>query len=279
MAAEKARSKGTPEVFEPAPEPVPVPVFTPAPESGPVNPAVAVSRPWDSGDGVKLGFVIAPSLIYGKIDATDNSNGAKGNVPSDPAFGCDLKFVQAWSNDLTSELIVQLNDIKYNTNSGRVFNDNGGFMFNVGAGVGWRPFGGEFSNRLKLKADILFGDEFYFRAPTVTSLAIDNARTVKGDLTVDFDITTYKYAALGIGAGGRFIAPATIDVSGAAYDTKTGYGYFGLLYVRQHLRHVTFEESFTYVNLYKDTDLFNQTQAFVSLKVGATFLFGGISFK
>lgn len=221
----------------------------------------------------KIGISVSPFLSYSRIDATDVSNGAKGGVLSDPGFGTEFKFMQIWSDYFTGEMIARIENVSYKTNSGRTFDRHGGRMLNFGAGAGFRPF--KKLKRLELKGRAFYGDEFYFRAPSTTSLAIDNTKALKGDVALNFDIVTSKYASAGIGAGGRVIFPSYVDVSGVAgYNTKTGYGYFGSFYMKHNFKHVVIEESFTYENLYKDTDLFNQTQMAVYLNVGATLLFG-----
>ncbi len=216
-----------------------------------------------------VGIVIAPFLSYSRIDAEDATNGAKGAVLSKPDFGAEFKITQIWEDYFTSELITQIERKSYSTNSGRTFAEHGGQMLNFGIGMGIRPF-----KRLELKFRAFYGDEFYFRAPSMTSLAIDSTRTLKGDVAIYFDIVTSRYASTGFGGGGRLLKAAYVDAKdGTSYRTKNGYGYFGSFYMRHKFERVIFEESFSYESIKKDSDLFKQTHTAAYIKGSMSLLF------
>lgn len=235
------------------------------PEIKEIEPVPEVRPPEDKP---KIGISVSPFLSYSRIDSTDVATGATGGVLSDAGFGAEFKIMQLWKDHFTSELLVQIENLTYTTNSGRTFGQNGGFMFNFGVGAGFRPF--KKLKRLEIKARALYGDEFYFRAPDTTSLAIDSTKALKGDVALNFDIVNSKYATTGIGAGGRVIAPSYVDPSGAAgYHTKTGYGYFGSFYLKFKFKHIVLDGTITYEGMIKDTDLFEQTQSAVYIGIGA----------
>jgi LysM repeat protein len=218
---------------------------------------------------VLTGFVIAPFLSYSRIDAVDRSNNAKGAILSKADFGAEFKIMQLWGDSFTSEIFIQAERRNYSTRSGRTFTQHGGEMVNFGAGLGFRPF-----RRLEVKLRAMYGDEFYFRAPSLTSLAIDDTKTLKGDIALYFDIMTARYASTGLGGGARIIRSGYIDgTGGVSYNAKLGYGYFGTFYMRHKFSHIILEESFTYEELIKNTDLFDQKHMAAYMKVGLYLLF------
>ena len=218
---------------------------------------------------VLIGIAAMPFLSYSRIDAVDVSNGTKGSVLSRADYGADFKIMQLWGNYFTSEMFLQAERRTYISNSGRTFNQRGGDMLNFGVGMGFK-----FWNRLELKGRAFYGDEFYFRAPNTTSLAIDRTKTFKADIALYFDIATAKHASTGLGGGGRIIKAASVDpVGGTGYGTKTGYGYFGTFYMRHRFERIMFEESFTYENITKNTDLFKQIHSAAYIKGGIIVLF------
>ena len=218
---------------------------------------------------VFTGIAAMPFLSYSRIDATDVADGTRGSVISQTNYGADFKIMQLWGNYFTSEIFLQAERRSYMTNSGRTFAQHGGDMLNFGVGMGFK-----FWNRLELKARAFYGDEFYFRVPDTTSLAIDRSKTLKSDLALYLDIFTAKYASTGLGGGARVIKSTFVDPIGAsAYGTKTGYGYFGTVYMRHRFERILFEESFTYESMTKDTEIFKQVHSAAYIKGGVIFLF------
>lgn len=215
------------------------------------------------------GISISPFLTYSRIDAVDVSNNAKGGTLSRPDYGAEFKIMQVWGDYFTSELIFQIERRKYFTNSNRTFDQHGGQMLNFGAGMGFRPF-----RRVELKVRAFYGDEFYFRAPNLTSLAIDKTMSIKGDVGLYFDIMKSKKGCAGIGGGAKVLGSSYVDVANAAgYHTKNGFGYFGTAYMKHEFKHIILEESFTYENMRKDSELFEQRHSAMYFKGGMTILF------
>ncbi|MFH1018582.1 MAG: hypothetical protein V1798_10450 [Pseudomonadota bacterium] len=220
---------------------------------------------------LKIDVSVAPFLSYSRMDAEDRSNGAKAAVPSKTNFGGEFKLRETWGTHFSSEAIVQIEEKTYQTKSGRTFSENGGLVFNFGMALGIKPFNRYENLQVIIKA--LYGDEFYLRAPDITSLAVDSAKSLKADLALHLDVFTSKYASSGLGGGARVIVPTYIDAPGVSYRARTGYGYFGTVYMRHAFKVVTFEESFTYEVDTKNTALFNQTQTAVYFKSELTFHF------
>lgn len=217
----------------------------------------------------RVGISISPYVSYSRIDATDVSNGAKGGVLSNANVGGEFRFLQLWPNTVTSEIIAQVEDRSFRTNSGRSFAQKSSPMLSLGVGIGYRPF-----KRLELKGRAFYGDELYFRAPDPASFAIDSTKTLKGDLALYFDIISSKYASTGIGGGGRFIKPSYVDADdGACYYTNFGYGYFGSFYIRHNFKRAAIEGTFIYESITKDSSIFKQTQSSMYLKGSVMFLF------
>lgn len=218
---------------------------------------------------VLTGVSIATFLSYSRIDAVDVSNGARGSVLSKADYGAEFKIMQIWKDYFTSEIILQSERRSYSTNSGRSFLQHGGGMFNFGAGMGFRPL-----RSVELKLKILYGDEFYFRAPSVSSLAIDSTKALKFDFAAYYDVVSSKYASTGFGGGLRLVQGSYVDaLAGTGYNTKTGYGYFGTFYMKHNFDYLHLEESFSYESIKKDSDLFSQTHMAAYLKISATFTF------
>ena len=223
----------------------------------------------ESEPEVLIGAAAVPYLSYSRIDAVQTSNNAKGSVLSRADYGIDLKVMQLWGNYLISEMFLQAEKRTYVTNSGRTFNQHGGSMLNFGAGMGYKLW-----NRLELKTKIFYGDEFYFRAPDTRSLAIDGTKTLKIDFIFNLDVMNGKYASTGIGLGSRIIKSSYIDPIGAeVYSAKTGYGYFMTFYMKHRFGRLMFEESFTYENMTKNTDIANQVHSAAYIKSGVVVLF------
>lgn len=218
---------------------------------------------------VLTGVSVATFLSYSRIDAVDVSNASRGSVLSKADYGAEFKIMQIWKDYFTSEIILQAERRLYSTNSGRSFSQHGGGMFNFGAGMGFRAL-----KNLELKLRILYGDEFYFRAPSVSSLAIDSTKALKFDIAVYYDVVSSKYASTGFGGGLRLLQGSYVDaLAGTGYNTKTGYGYFGAFYMKHNFDYLHLEESFSYESIKKDSDLFSQTHMAAYLKISATLTF------
>lgn len=261
------------EVATPPPTPQPEPVPAPVVEEKKPEPVKEEPKkeeePKAEEPEIFIGVAALPFLSYSRIDAVDASDGTKGSVISRADYGANFKIMQLWGNYFTSEIFLQAERKTYISNSGRTFDQHGGSMLNFGIGMGFK-----FWNRLELKAKGFYGDEFYFRAPNTSSLAIDRTKTLKLDLALYFDIVTAKYASTGLGGGGRLIKGSYVDpVGGSSYAAKTGYGYFGTFYMRHKFERVMFEESFTYESMTKDTDLFKQTHSAAYISGGVIILF------
>jgi len=215
------------------------------------------------------GLSISPFLSYSRIDAVDVSNNAKGGTLSRPDYGAEFKIMQVWGDYFTSELIFQIERRKYFTNSNRTFDQHGGQMLNFGAGMGFRPF-----RRVELKLRAFYGNEFYFRAPNLTSLAIDKTMSIKGDIGLYFDIMKSKRGCAGIGGGAKVLGSTYVDaINATGYHTKNGFGYFGTAYMKHEFKYIIFEESFTYESMRKDSELFEQKHSAMYFKGGMTILF------
>jgi len=248
------------------PPPIPEPVVE---EKKPELPKEEPKKEEPKEPEVFIGISAMPFLSYSRIDAVDVSNGAKGSLLSRADYGADFKIMQLWGNYFTSEIFLQAERRTYVSNSGRTFDQRGGSMLNFGIGLGFK-----FWNRLEFKTRAFYGDELYFRAPSTTSLAVDNTKTLKVDLALYFDIVTAKWASTGLGGGGRIVKASYVDPIGSTgYGTKTGYGYFGTFYMRHKFQRVIFEESFTYENITKDTDIFKQVHSAAYIKGGVIVLF------
>ena len=271
VTAQKVEPGAMPEV---QPLPVIVEVEEPAPVIVPVSKpqlaTAAVENDEEEQDqDMRMGFGISPFLSYSRIEAEAVSNQAKGTVRSNPDYGAEFKFTQLWGKQFSSEIFIVAERKTYKTDSIRAFADHGGALLNYGIGVSARPV-----ERLEFKFKAFYGDEAYFRAPNTTSLAIDFTRAFKMDFATMFDIIATRYASTGVGGGVRLIVPGSIDVTGGtSYNAKTGYGFFGLFYLRHRFNHLILEESYTYENLYKDTDLFKQTHTQSYIKASFIVLF------
>ena len=216
-----------------------------------------------------IGIQFAPFLSYSAIQAVDVSNGANGYILSKPDFGSEFRIMQIWGDYFTSEMFLLAERRSYFTNSGRTFTQHGGNMLNFGAGLGFRPF-----KRLEVKLRAIYGDEFYFRAPDMSSLAIDCSRALKVDMALYFDIVSSKYAATGLGGGIRIIKSGYIDALDTTnYYSDMGYGYFATFYMKHKFTHLMLEESFTYENIEKDTNLFKQLHVAAYIKGSIILLF------
>lgn len=234
-------------------------------------PAPIAEEPKKDEEKDHFGFFATPFMSFGKLDFVDRTTGARGSVVSKTNFGLELKFMQFLTESFSSEFIAIIEQRSYKTASSRTFNDHGGQMTNFGVGIGYNA-----TERLELKARALYGTEFYFRAPSATSLAIDSTRALKMDIIANYDLfrsRSKKYIA-GLGLGLRLITDEDFITSdNVSYNGELGYGYFGSFYVRQKFTHIMFEESFIYEDLRKDTDLFKQTMTNMFLRVGVLFLF------
>ena len=216
-----------------------------------------------------IGIAFAPFISYSSIQVADVSNGANGFILSRPDFGAEFKIMQIWEDYFTSELSLQAERRTYITSTNRTFIHNGGDMMNFGVGLGFRPF-----RRLEIKVKGSYGDEFYFRAPDTNSLTIDCSKALKADIALYFDIVSSKYASTGLGGGIRITKGGFIDAPNTTnYYAQTGYGYFATFYMKHKFKHLMFEESFTYENMQKDTNLFRQIHVAAYVKGSIILLF------
>ncbi len=218
-----------------------------------------------------FGFFVTPFLSFGKVDFVDNTTGTRGSVLSKTNFGLELKFMQFLTESFSSEFIATIEQRSFKTKTTRTFGDHGGQMLNIGVGIAYNPI-----ERMELKAKLMYGDEYYFRMPSTTSLAMDPTKAFKTDISASYDLfrSTSKKYITGIGAGLRMLSGEHVTASdGTAYKANFGYGYFGSFYVRQKFKHIMLEESFVYEDIRKDTELFNQTLANMYLRMGILFLF------
>jgi hypothetical protein len=216
---------------------------------------------------ILIGLGLAPYILYSKIDSTQISNNAKATVLSKVDYGAEFKVIQLWSDNLSSEVFVQAERRKYTTKSSRTFLNDGGTLLNFGAGLGF-----SFWKRLGIKIRAMFGDEFYLRAPNIDTFSLDDAKVLKGDISLSVDIAKKGSFSSGLGIGTRIISPTSFSIEdGSSYSTKTGLGYFASLYLRHKINFIMFEESFTYEYMNKDTDIFKQAHSAMYLKTSAIF--------
>lgn len=204
---------------------------------------------------------IEPYIFLSSIDLYDISNQAGGSISSNTNYGSSISWNNLYSSFLEYKIFFDFKNYNFasqtNTNSDDIRNviNNKVYNYSLGAGIKFN-----FSSVFKIGFDAMYGDEIFFRVPSSTNIIIDKTYVFTSNMNIYYVFYIIEQSKFGIELSPSIIVPSKIA---NLYTAKTSYGAMATIFVKyKNLR-----TSFSYKKMIKDTELFDQTQTDLILKV------------